>query len=304
MYTPALPFTLPLKGLAKAAIALSVCLAFAAHAGPNDRGPDPTAASLEAAAGPYSVASGKITMPSGYGGGTVYYPTSTSDGPFGVVAFSPGFVNTEFINQWWAPALASRGFVVVMINTLTPFDLPGLRGNELLAALKDITARSQKSDSPYYGKIDVTRRAVMGHSMGGGGTLSASAADPTLKAAIPMAPWSTINNWSKDTVPTLIFAAENDALAPSNQMASVFHASMPGTVDKTYMEFKGADHLFPNNNGPKALKPIMVKYAVSWLKVFLDGDTRYKQFLCGPLHDLDIAANAALLSGYKDTCPY
>ena len=315
MNTPALPSAVDTrrihslktwqKILLRTSLLLSACIAFAvAHAGPYDRGPDPTATSLEASAGFYNVASSKITMPSGYGGGTVYYPSDTSDGPFGVISFSPGFVNSQAINKWWAPALASRGFVVIMIDTLTPFDLPGLRGSELLASLKDVIARSQNSSTPYYGKIDPNRRAVMGHSMGGGGSLSASVSDPSLKASIPLAPWSSTTNWSKDTVPTLVIAGQVDAVAPPATMASVFYASLPATISKAYLEFKGADHFFPNNNGPAAMKPIMTKYAVSWLKLFVDGDTRYSKFLCGPLHDADVSANVALLSAYKENCPY
>ena len=315
MHTPALPSAVdtrrihPLKAwqksLIKMAMIVTVAVTCAAvHAGPYDRGPDPTVADLEASAGTYTVANSKIVMPSGYGGGTVYYPSATTDGPFGVVSFSPGFVNSQNINKWWASALASRGFVVIMIDTFTPFDLPGTRGNELLASLKDVITRSQNSSTPYYGKIDPNRRAVMGHSMGGGGSLSASASDPTLKAAIPLAPWSTISNWGKDTVPTLIMAGQADGIAPASTMASVFYASLPSTSNKAYMEFKGADHFFPNNNGPAAIKPIMSKYAVSWLKLFVDGDTRYSKFLCGPLHDLDVAANATLVSAYKENCPY
>jgi dienelactone hydrolase len=315
MNTPALPVPVdtrgihPLKtwqkGLLRMALILGVSgLCALAHAGPYDRGPDPTAASLEASTGSYTVATSKIVMPSGYGGGTVYYPSATSDGPFGVVSFSPGFVNSQNINKWWASALASRGFVVVMIDTLTPFDLPGMRGNEMLASLKDVITRSQNSSTPYYGKIDPNRRAVMGHSMGGGGSLSASVSDPTLKAAIPLAPWSANNNLSKDTVPTLVIAGEVDAIAPPSTMATVFYASLPATTDKAYMELKGADHFFPNNNGPAAMKPIMTKYAVSWLKLFVDGDTRYSKFLCGALHDADVAASVSLLSAYKENCPY
>ena len=72
-------------------VALFACAA-AAQSNPNQRGPDPTVASLEASAGPYAVATSKITAPVSYGGGTVYYPTSTSDTSFGVVVFAPGFL--------------------------------------------------------------------------------------------------------------------------------------------------------------------------------------------------------------------
>jgi len=38
---------------------------------------------------------------------------------------------------------------------------------------------------------------------------------------------------------------------------------------------------------------------VSWMKLFMDDDSRYSQFLCGPNH----AANSAI-SEYRDTCNY
>lgn len=275
-----------------------------AHADGYQKGPNPTTATLEASSGPYAVASDKISSPVNYGGGTVYFPTQTTEGPFGVVAFSPGFVNTEAANKWWGPALASHGFVVIMINTLTPFDLPGLRGKQLLAALKDVISRSQTKGSAYYGQIDVNRRAVMGHSMGGGGTLSASVSDPTLKAAIPLAPWSANNDWSKDTVPTLVIAGQSDIVAPASTMASVFYSSLPSTLNRAYMEMKAADHFFPNNLGPAAMKPVLRKYAVSWLKRFLDEDRRYSPFLCGALHDADLNSATTQISTYKENCPY
>lgn len=290
-------------------LTLSALLLFA-HAGwaqsaTYQRGPDPTVASLEDAEGPYAVGSSKITLPIGYGGGTVYYPSSTSEGPFGIVALSPGFVNTEASNSWWGPRLASHGFVVVMINTYTLFDLPGPRALQLLAALKDITKRSQASGSEYYGKVDPNRRAVMGHSMGGGGTLEAALKDPTLKAAIAMAPWDVkITNFNKNAVPTMVMAGQNDAVAPANTMANIFYGSFLPSLDSAYIEFKGGDHFFPNKIGTATYKPVLGKYAVSWLKRFVDGDTRYTPFLCGAPHQADLAAPASVISAYQENCPY
>lgn len=268
------------------------------------RGPDPTVASLEASTGPYAVANETIPKQLNYGGGVVYYPSKTTEGPFGVVAFSPGFVNTQYANRWWGPELASHGFVVIMINTLTPFDLPGLRGVQLQAALKDVIARSQTNNVGYSGLIDPERRAVMGHSMGGGGSLSAAAKDNTLKAAIPLAPWSANNDWSKVSTPTLIIAGQNDTVAPPSTMATTFYSTLPASLDKAYMEMKAADHFFPNNIGPDAMKPILQKYAVSWLKRFVDNDMRYSPFLCGAPHAADLNSSNSLISAYKETCPY
>lgn len=64
----------------------------AAADSPFQRGPDPTRASVEASAGTFAIT--QSTIPSsarGFGGGIIYYPTSTAEGIFGAVAISPGF---------------------------------------------------------------------------------------------------------------------------------------------------------------------------------------------------------------------
>ncbi|MCZ9342854.1 alpha/beta hydrolase, partial [Streptomyces sp. TRM76130] len=60
---------------------------------PYERGPAPTESSIEALRGPYSVSETSVSSlgVTGFGGGTIYYPTSTSDGTFGAVAVAPGF---------------------------------------------------------------------------------------------------------------------------------------------------------------------------------------------------------------------
>src|SRR5215467_5176070 len=75
----------------------------------DQRGPDPTDASIDAAMGPFTV--GTVTVPSsaGFGGGTIFYPTGTT-GPFAVISVSPGFTETAG-NLDWGNKLASNGFV-------------------------------------------------------------------------------------------------------------------------------------------------------------------------------------------------
>lgn len=64
-----------------------------AQANPFQRGPTPTTSSLNASSGPFSVSTASVGLgASGFGGGTVYYPTSTSEGTFGGVVIAPGFM--------------------------------------------------------------------------------------------------------------------------------------------------------------------------------------------------------------------
>jgi dienelactone hydrolase len=257
----------------KFALALSaMTLAVAAQA---QIGPNPTDASLEAAAGPFATASAKIATPSGYGSGTVWYPTQA--GSYGIVVVGPGFTESESAISWWGARLASHGFVAVTVGTKSTLDQPESRGKQFMAALKQVI--SLAPTSAYKGKIDTSKQAVAGHSMGGGGTLAAARDNPTLKAALPLAPWHTTKDWSTVKVPTLIVACESDIIAPVSSHAQKFYDSLPATTPHAMVELAGQSHFCVNGSTSDANKAVDGKMAVAWLKRFMDGDTRYNQFL-------------------------
>lgn len=271
--------TLPLTRLTLSVSAL--LLSLSAVAAGIQHGPAPTDASLTAKAGPYAIASTTVASPNGYGKGTVYYPTATSEGAFGLVVLAPGFTATQTYYQWLAERVASHGFVVVNINTKTILDQPESRAKQLAAALTQVAQLSQTAGTPYAGKVDVTRQAVMGHSMGGGGTLAAARDNPALKAAVPLTPWHTIKDFSGVKVPTMIVACEKDAIAPNNTHSSKFYASLTTTLDRAYVEIAGADHFCATNLTAAANQDILGKMAISWLKMYVDQDSRYTPFVTG-----------------------
>lgn len=139
-------------------------------------GDDLPSAVLEAARGSFDVDSTRVSSlrASGFGGGTIYYPTAADEGTFGAVVISPGYTAGESTIAWLGPRLASQGFVVFTIDTNSRYDQPSSRGDQLLAALDHLTDKSTVSD-----RIDPQRLAVMGHSMGGGGTLEARRIAPS-----------------------------------------------------------------------------------------------------------------------------
>ncbi|MFG3708957.1 alpha/beta hydrolase family protein [Micromonospora sp. NPDC047670] len=255
---------------------------------PYERGPAPTVALLEASRGPFATASQSVSSLSvtGFGGGVIYYPTSTSEGTFGAVAISPGYTAAWSSISWLGPRIASHGFVVIGIETNTRLDQPDSRGRQLLAALDYLVERSSVR-----GRIDSTRLAVSGHSMGGGGSLEAAVARPSLQAAVPLAPWNLDKSWSDVRVPTLIIGGESDSVAPVSSHSEPFYTSIPASSEKAYLELNGASHFFPQTvNTPTA------RQAVAWLKRFVDNDTRYEQFLCpGP--------SGSAVEEYRNTCP-
>jgi dienelactone hydrolase len=254
-----------------------------AQANPYQRGPAPTLAGLEQARGTFATATLTVPRQANFGGGTITYPTDTSQGTFGAVVVSPGFVSPQV--PWAGPALASRGFVVFTIDTTTIFDNPTSRSQQLDAAITYLLASSVAN------RIDRTRIAAMGHSMGGGGTLELARNRPTLKAAVALQPWDILQSFGTVRVPTMIIGAGADFIAPVASFAEPFYTQVPAGTEKAYAEIAGADHLigFTGNATQQRL-------AIAWLKRYVDNDTRYDQFLCPP-------PSGPTLAEYRNTCP-
>lgn len=205
----------------------------------------------------------------GFGKAILYAPKDTSV-KYGAVAIAPGWTENTSAVHWFGPRLASHGFAVIVFdvtNTLT--DLPPARASQLLRALDYFT-----KDSPLASRIDGTRTAVAGHSMGGGGAIEATKRRPSLKASVPLTPWHTTTGWGSVTVPTFIVGAQNDIIAPVASHAVKFYNSIPSTTPKAYFEYAGADHFISNSPNPS-----IGAQTVAWFKRFVDGDTRYSQFL-------------------------
>jgi dienelactone hydrolase len=261
------------------------------------RGPAPTSSSLLATSGPYSVASqGVSSSVDGFGGGTIYYPTNTT-GRMGAIAVVPGYLLQESSIDFWGPKIASHGFVVITISANSGFDQPDSRETQLNRALDYVINQSNSSSSPISGKVDSNRVGVIGWSMGGGGALRL-ASGTRLSAAIPIAPWHEgSNSFAQIETPTLVIACESDGIAPVASHASPFYNSIPSTTDKAFLEINNGDHFCANDGGSN--HGLLGKYGVSWMKRFIDNDTRYDQFLCGPDH----TANS-VVSEYRETCNY
>lgn len=258
---------------------------------PYQRGPAPTSESIQAVTGPFAI--GQVTVPAGSGAGfnkgTVYYPTSTAEGSFGAVAIMPGYLGPEFSIGWYGPRLATQGFVVFTLEPVSVLDPPDLRAEQLLAALDYL-----RSESTVRNRVDPDRLAVMGHSMGGGGALRAAAGRPSLRAAIPLAPWHPVKDWSGTRVPTMIFGSDNDFIAPVSTHAEAFYDSLTSAPEKAYILLRNAGHaqyILPNTT--------VAQYSIAWLKRFVDDDTRYSRFLC----PAPVPAPGGPITEYKETCP-
>nr|WSX72819.1 cellulose binding domain-containing protein [Streptomyces sp. NBC_00899]WSX81113.1 cellulose binding domain-containing protein [Streptomyces sp. NBC_00899] len=270
---------------------LAAMLAFqpaAAADNPYQRGPDPTLAGVAASRGPFATAQMSVAPGNGFNGGTVYYPTDTSAGTWGAVAIVPGYT-ALFADEeaWMGPWLSSFGFVVIGIETNSRTDYDAARGTQLLAALDYLTQRSPVRD-----RVDTSRLSVIGHSMGGGGVVYASEHRPSLKAAVALAPFSPSQNMSTDQVPTMVMAGQNDTVVTPSYLDGLY-ATMPAATQSDFVQIAGADHVYYTH--PQSTE---MRLLIPWLKIFVDNDTRYTQFLCPSL------ADPSGISIYHSKCPY
>jgi len=269
--------------LAMLTVAVGSLVAHPSVSSAVENGPAPTLASVSGS-GPFATTQTSVSRlsVSGFGGGVIYSPTAA--GTYGGIAIVPGYTASWSSLSWLGPRLASHGFVVIGIETNSRYDQPSSRGDQLRAALRYLTGSSSVRT-----KVDPNRLAVAGHSMGGGGTLEASKDQPSLKAAIPLAPWNTDKSWSDDSVPTLIIGGQSDTVAPVASHSIPFYTSL-ASPEKAYVELAGASHFFP-----QTANSTVNRYMVAWFKRFVDGDTRYNEFICG--------SRPSGLSDFRSTCP-
>lgn len=269
--------------LITAAATLTLALSASAQSNPYEHGPAPTLASLQVD-GPYPVSTQTLSG-SGFGNGTIYSPNAA--GKYALVAVVPGFIAGESSMQAMSRRMATHGFVVVSFSTTTVLDFPPSRATQLIAVLK---AAAAVRTGPVAGKIDTTRQAVAGWSMGGGGTLIAATNNPGLKGATAWAPWlSGSNQLNNDSVPSAILGGSADTVADPDSMSTSFYDKIPRSVKKLLGIIRGANHSFSTT----ASQPASY-ISIAWMKRNVDNDMRYSQFLNGD----------SRLSSFKSTGPF
>lgn len=220
-----------------------------------------------------------------FAGATVFYPLTLSfDSPVGLIAFSPGYRASQDMYDWWGPALASLGYATMIFDTKTPTDSQAARKQALIAAVDFLKGENTRQGSPLLGKLDTSKVALMGHSMGGGAALqAANEMNDTVDAVIPLSLYcceagqSFSGDFSSLSVPSLLFASSEDTVAPPEGHARTLFDSIGGSTAKAYVEFSSGDHMLAANGGPDLAT--LGKLSLAWLKIHLDGKDSLAKFI-------------------------
>lgn len=173
---------------------------------------------------------------------TLHYPALSpgadaafdpAGGPYPVFSFGHGFLSAVTLYQSTLAHLATHGwFAIASQSEGGLFPNHGNFANDIRHCLDHLVEAGLDPASPYFGAVAGDRLAVGGHSMGGGASMLAAAADPRILAVVPLA--------AADTNPSSIAAAEGiaaplrlivgsqDTIVPPGPSGGPMYANAPG----------------------------------------------------------------------------
>lgn len=220
------------------------------------------------------------TADPGFGGGTIFVPHGAGQEVLGSVVVTPGFHGRRSDMAVYGTELAAEGFVVFTIDTIDRADLPDRRATEMLAAADYLTGRSAVKS-----EVSPDRVALLGFSMGGGGTLQAAQRRPSIRAALTLMPYdyppagdpkAVHPEYPRLTVPTLIITGQADATAIPARFGRPAYDSIPAGTPKQYLQLTGLGH-----GAGMGTPTATIRTAVTaFLERYLAGDTAYATRIC------------------------
>lgn len=173
-------------------------------------------------------------------------PAASRPAPWPLVSLlhGHGFAGKDY--EALGRRLASSGFLVVAPdNNLTDGWVQGLDALALPAA---VASEAKRATSPLFGKLDGTRRAVIGHSMGAANVVRVLAEDASYRVGIALTPIFAPQSYSaKVRTPLVLIGAEGDSVTPwRTHLLGIRSALSPSIPAWTTSVFgRGANHLNP-----------------------------------------------------------
>ena len=110
--------------------------------------------------------------------------------------------------------------------------------------------------------------------MGGGGALKLATDRSTVRAIIAQTPYYD-TSYPTMATPALFIACEKDRVAPNQKYTNVFYNNAAGP--KMKVEVNNGSHFCASYGFHKKL---LSKPGIAWMQRYINGDTRFDQFLC------------------------
>ncbi len=168
--------------------------------------------------------------------------------------------------EYLARHLASHGYIAISID-LNDINASGLgavhRGEAILRHIQVMAAKNAKNtdDRLLAGKIDLTRIALVGHSIGGEGVIAAQGINVrenrghAIRAVLSIAPTNT-SSLTHSTTPFVVLCGSADRDVPPSNFAAIYDRAAPF---KAMLYIHGGIHNFFNTH-PDWVRPRGVEF--------------------------------------------
>lgn len=215
----------------------------------------------------------QLSYPTDLGAGGVRHPIVTwGNGSIATPADYPGLLNH----------LASWGYAVVASTSSTTG-----KGTEILAGAQYLVAQDADPASAFYGKLDTSHVAAVGHSQGAGGAINATnhsggLITSTAVWALPASLWvgrGDEYDVSQLSGPAFFMGGQWDILIAPPSVVTGYFRSAGGPAAAAVL--RGADHNTIQRTGGGTLG-----YLTAWLKYTLEGDATARSAFAGSAPEL------------------
>lgn len=254
--------------------------------------------------GPYPTGRIQVSVPRATGGSFgafVYYPATSegldtpfdpSGGPYPGVALSHGLFSDPLGLDENGRHIASYGMLVINLASYQGIPDVAAYARDVTYSLDYLEAVNADSSSAFYDQVDTDAFGALGHSMGGGSTIIATADDPRIKAALPMAAGdmlpSAVARMDEVHVPIALLSGSADNVAtPENDQIPMYLA---GNAPKLLPIFIGADHcVFALNEGgcggwmsDERQAELTKQWMAAFFNLYLRDEYVYAYYVWGP----------------------
>ncbi len=223
-------------------------------------------------------------------------PFDPSQGPYPAVSFGHGFFQHPDRYQPTLEHLASNGYIVVAPESeLGLFPSHAQFAQDLSDALTWLENENASAASPFYQSVATDRFGLSGHSMGGGASILAAAADNRVKAVINMAAAET-NPSAKAAManvqaPISLLSGSEDAIVPYETNGQEMYNN--GSAPRLLPLFLGGYHCgfqdnpFPlfcdsGSMDPQTQIELTRQHLVAFFGLYLKQDQSYWPYVWGP----------------------
>jgi dienelactone hydrolase len=234
----------------------------------------------------------------------VYYSPSLS-APAPIVGVIHGNLRNGSYHAELATTLATRGFIAVVPDM--PCGLSGCNhdanAEDLIALLDWAVMQGQSSSSPIFGKVDGSRRGLIGHSWGGLNTFLAAVRGAPIQSLVLFDPNDDRSAASQAAasmhVPSILIAAEVIGACNATLWSQSVYPSTPAPRMRIRVKRSGhcdaeepTDSLcpIPCGSGDHSTSPIFRRYAVAWTGCILQNDAAMAPYVGGAAVEQDEAA--------------